>query len=268
MSDPKPQSTSKALGEMIQVLAGGLPDVMKSVNAQILPSELAKFGSSAAVAPGYNNLTADLYDTSGRRLNEIGSQIQRENQLRAAATDAEVLAGPGRSVAEQLMNVGKILDPEYYSVRESTGNALNDRLTKGLGESERVEIERAVGRENARSGALDVPTGATAVGNALNFGRAGRSALDTALAEANKFLAAGGKSGFDTGSAMGKSSGPNLGESKFLGVTPPGGESSNAAANILGQAGQYTNTAAQLNANRATGLDKALAFTGNALGGY
>jgi len=244
--DRAAQPVSLAVKDILEAATGGLPDLMRVINSQILPSEMAKFGASSVISPGIANLQADIYDTAGRRMNEIGNEITRAN----AAADAQTLEGPGFSVVSALKNLQDVIDPEVARVRSATGNAITDRITKGISGSEEAGIERYLNRERQMSGTGNVRSNTEVTKGALNFGQAGRTALDNALMQANTFLQTG-RSGVDTFKvATGKSS--NMGDARFTGVQSPGNDSANLGSNLLGQAGQIQNTGAQINANRSS----------------
>jgi len=255
MGDSPAPSAATNINDLINATKS-LPDLMRIINSQITPSELAKFGASSVVSPGYANLQAQTYDTAGRQLNRTGQDIARENAFSNAQTDADVLRGPGQDIIQQVNAAQRGLDPSFYGVRDATGNALTSRISGGLTGSETTEIERALNKINSMQGTLDVPSSTTTTANALSYGQAGRGALDNALNQANTFLQTS-RSGIDAFKvATGKTSAPNTGDSKFLGVTQPGGEANNLASNILGQAGAYNQTAAQINANRQGTAEK------------
>ncbi len=255
MGDKAAPTQSQNVTAMTQAMRS-LPDMMRLINSQVTPSELARFGATSLVSPGYGNLQTQLYDTSGRELNRIGSEIGRSNQLNNAFSDFLTLMGPGAAATGAVDTLQRGLDPEFYRTRENVSRSLNDRLGGGLNGSETSEIERALNRMNEMQGTLDVPSATTTTANALEYGRAGRSALDSALTQANVFLNTGrsGIDAFKTGT--GKTSGANSGESKFLGVTPASNEANALGSNLLGQVGGYGNASAQINANRAGTLEK------------
>ena len=250
-----PTTNAKSLVEAQK----SLPDVMRILNSQITPSELARFGASTITSPGYGNLQTQIYDTSGRELNRIGSSIAGENAQGEIHNNINALTNGGFDLVHLSNLADRISNPEFYRTRENTSNAINDRLTRGgLSETERSEIERSLNRQNQQQGTLDVPSATATVNNALTYGRAGRDSLDNALTQANQFLTTSrnGVNSFAVGT--GKTTTGNTGDTKFLGVQPPGQEANAVNANLLGQNSQLLGQSRQIDSQRQSGFSNVM----------
>ena len=223
-----------------------LPHLSKAVAGQIIPQAQAKLAAAKATSPGYNELMVDLFRKFGPQLSEIGNAISRQDALAKAATDRDVLAGPGKELVQQALETAKIYDPEYFKTREAASARLNEllgsiNLGSGLSGSERAEIERAQAQEGGRRGTYNTPSNIDAVSNAMQFGQAGfnrlnqnRSALSSAIANATAALPSF-KSGVDVFQvATGKPSAPNVGNDKFTGINNSFDDASSLASGLLG----------------------------------
>lgn len=229
-SKRNPSKAYRKMANNVRALTDLLPLYSKAISGQIIPQAQAQLAAAEATSPEYNNLMARLYKQYGPQLNQIGSDIARQNALNSAETDKLVLEGPGRDLVKQALEIAKIYDPEYFKTRETSSNRLNELLnsidlTSGLSGSERAEIERSQAQEGGRRGTYNAPSNLDTISNAMQFGNAGfdrlqknRSALSTAIANATAALPTF-KSGVDVFQvATGKSSVPNSGENKFTGI--------------------------------------------------
>jgi hypothetical protein len=265
MGDPKPQPQQETTANVLQSLQYGLPGLMKTINAELLPAALANYGANAAVSPGYANLNLDIYRNTAPALNAIGNEISAMNAEAQAARDLNVLRGTGGDLLRAYTDATRVVDPEYYDVRAKTGARIGQRLDQGLSGAELQEIERFLARDAARTGNLNQNSNLKTVSNALTVGREGRNALDTAINEAISFLSTGARTGADAFQiATGRPSQANSGESKFLGAQNVPNPATDVANNLLSSATSMSNTAATLAANRQSGFDKAI----TAMSGY
>jgi len=252
-SDPAAPTASQNIRDLVEATRS-LPDVMRLITSQITPAELAKFGAASVVSPGYGNLQTQLYDTSGRELNRIGSSIAGENARGEIGNNINSILGGGLDLAALSNIANSVIDPEFFRTRSNMSDALNTRINGGLTGSEQTEIERGLNRQNVAQGTLDVPSATTTVSNALTYGKAGRDALDVALGQANNFLQSSrvGTNGFQV--ATGKTTGGNTGDTKFLGVAPTGNDAQNLGSNLLGQSSQLQGISNQINSQRQSGF--------------
>jgi hypothetical protein len=133
---------------------------------------------------------------------------------------------------------------EFYDTRANTAGQLDNLfnsidLSGGLSATEREEISRALAQEGAMRGNGMAPSNLDTVGNAMQFGDAGRrrqlanqGMLVSAINSATNFLPAS-KSGIDTFQvATGNTSRPNAGNALFGGIAAPAG---NSVGNVAGQ---------------------------------
>ena len=265
MGDPKIPSAQQTTADTIGSITANLPALMRTINAELLPSALANYGANAAVSPGYANLQTDIYKNTAPALNAIGNEIAAMNAEAQASRDLNVLRGTGGDLLKSFVQAGQIVDPEYYDVRAKTGARIGQRLDNGLSGAETQEIDRALSRDAARTGNLNQNSNLKTVSSALTFGREGRNALDTAINEAISFLSTGARTGADAFQiATGRPSTANSGESKFLGAQNVPNPATDVANNLLSSTTSMSNTAATLSANRQNGFDKAI----TAMSGY
>jgi len=254
MGDPAAPNASETTGEMLQAFTKYLPSLMQTINAQMLPNEQAQLAASKVISPEYSNLQADILDTSGRRLNEIGSSIERENALRAAQKEADVLRGPGRDVVEAGLDISKLADPEFFRTRENTSAAINSLLGGELTGGELSSIERGL---NQQGGQPSINTGTNAIKAGLQYGNAAGDKLRQAIAQATAYLPAS-LSGVDPFlQATGRSGVTNLGDTKFTGARQNAGQQSAAiSGQFLGETGANARQTNEINANRTTAFDR------------
>jgi hypothetical protein len=169
----KPSKTEVNASQQARALLQNLPALLSLMNAQIGPNERAQAAASAEVSPIYAQLQRE---------------IQSGNALAAAQSDKNVLLGPGGdiiSIADQLQ---RKIDPEYYTTRTNTSNAVNDLLRPGLSGGERSEVERNLNRANLQAGTHNVPTNTSTVANAMTYGQAARDRTSQAVQQATQFL--------------------------------------------------------------------------------
>ena len=245
-----------------------LPQYLQSVGAAMTPIEQAKLQAEQAVAPGRAQLQLDQYRTFGPQFSQIGSQIAGQEALAQAENDRALLNGPGADVVNQLINLQRTADPEYYKSREymaSQMQRLNDSIVDPdapMSGSERAEVDRSLARDNAMRG-NDSGSSLKTVENALNFGAAGENRRMARQEQIGKILgttagASGAlRSGMDVGAATLGRPVTNAGQTRFGDPQSVGNEATNAGQNLFGTfAGNYMNSAVA-NQNRKTALDRA-----------
>jgi len=256
--DPAP-SASETTGEMLKAFTEFLPALMKTVNAQLLPSELAKLDTSRVTSPGFAQLNLDMSEEFLPQLNELGSQIAIDNQRRQAEGEAAVLGGAGRDVVERGMELERLADPEFFAIREQMGDQFSDLLNGGLTGGENAEIERAVAQDRGRLGLGGVNTGTGTVQAAQQFGKAAGDKLRNTIAQATQFLQQS-RTGIDPFlEATGRSARANVGNSNFMGAQTNVGQNAVAlGSQFLGETGQNARQTNEINANRTTGIDRAI----------
>lgn len=201
--------------------------------------------TDAATAPIYGASQVKEYDTTGRELNRIGSEIETANQLAASAREKQIADTYGTGLVESADKFQRILDPEFYAGRAAVGKGVTDLLSSmdptQLSGSERAEIERAT----ARSGAVNPLSAAQTAANAMTFGTAlqdKQAKFGQAITAAASTLPATrvGYSGFEVGTRRALT--PNTGNAAFTG-TPQ-----NTGQNAWNTGNQFMQQATQLQA--------------------
>lgn len=269
--DPPAPTASESTGEMMQALEKYLPGYMKTLQDQIVPTEQAQLAGAQAVSKPYADLTADIYDTTGRRMNTIGEEIAASNQLAKAKSDAQVLAGPGQDIIRSADAAQRIIDPEFYKMKEATGrvgtgiiNSFGDDPSK-LSGSEREEVGRGLAWSNLGSGNTG-PSNINAVSNAMSFGDASNrrrtSAAQTIGALAPSMTAT--RSGVDVlQQALGRPGQTNTGNALVSGAREAGANAFSQGSALMGQTGENQRTAMDINSKRRSSLDTTLGAVGS-----
>lgn len=259
MGDPAAPSASETTAQMMQGYAQNLEPLLRVTNRNILPTEQAQLDAQRQLAPQQNQLELDI-------AKEFGPQFANAR----AASDLSVLQGPGRDLAREATAVAREADPEYYKGREIGLKAMEqlfgslDDPSGGLSGSERAEVERSMNRDNAARGNNN-PTAIGTIENAMKFGAAGdarkankQQRVANALGVASGFLPAA-QSKVDTFQVVtGR-------PSQQPGVAPVGQNTYQFGSQLLGQAGANAQQTNSINANRRSGLDKALSFGPNVI---
>lgn len=278
--DPPAPTTGESTEAMMQALQKELPGYMETLRKQVVPTAQAELQGAQEVSPGYANLTADIYDTVGRRLNKTGEEIAASNQLAKAQSDADVLKGPGMDIIKSADAAQRLIDPEFYNLKEATGklgtgiiNSYGGDPTKLTG-SERAEVERGLAQEGAQRGTLNSPSAINTVENAMAFGSAAeqkRQGATNTLAQLATPMTAT-RSGVDVlQQATGRPGQTNSGAGQFTGAQMGAG-TNNAFGQgqaLMGQTGENQRTAMNVNAQRRSGLDmfnQTASAMGNAVG--
>ena len=265
----KVNNTSESVDSMMRSYIANLPKMLSTTAANVLPTEQALLDASSVISPQQAQLETDLYRTYGPQINQIGSDIARQNALAQAGSDLAVLQGPGKDLAASAVAAQKVADPEYYAARAQAMEQLSRLFgslqdpSGGLSGSERAEVERAIARREANAGSLGTPTNIGTVQAGMDFGKAGedrRAAKQTAIANsvgaATSFLPTA-KSGIDVFQvATGRSSQPNTGESRLSGTADVGNSTFATGNNLFNNIGALQQQNNSLTANKKTGLDQ------------
>ena len=261
--DPPAPTTNESMASILEAYKANLPGLSNVIQQELLPMAQAQQNASAIINPQQAALQAELYAKYGPQLNQIGNQIAQQNAMSQATSDLNVLKGPGQELIKQGIEAQKLADPEFYTARAQTGDAVSKLLSSidlsGLSGGERAEVERSLNRDNVARGTNATPTATSTVANAMTFGNAlnnKRAQMNQAIQTATGFMG-GAKSGVDPFQvATGRSSNNNTGESKFTGVQDVSQAGLNFGNNVLNQAGQMQQTAMGINANRRDSLDR------------
>lgn len=282
-----PSSVYQDIARQTQAVRDLMPYLNDAVLQTLMPSALAQLDVERATSGPRAQLMLDLFNQYGPQLNAVGSEITRRNALSQAETDRQVLAGPGKGLVEQALETAKIYDPEYFALREQGAGAISDllnnvNLNEGLSSVERDEIAKGLVREGQQRGTPNAPSNTEIVGNAMQYGQAGRNRLienegrlSKALQTASQFMPFT-KSGVDVFQvATGKPSTPNQGANQFTGINTPNSQNQfGLAGNMFGQAGQMASANKQIAAQEKDWLDNFVQFTeglsniGNTIGSF
>lgn len=264
-----PGRAGRNLADQTQSLQNILPYLTEALNKAGVSSALGGLDASRATSGGYAELQANLFNTYGPVLNQIGNEIQRQNALASASRENEVLQGPGKDLVKNAYDLSQIYDKPYYDTRAQSSSRLKDLmdsidLSGGLSETERREIQQGQARQGIQRGTLNAPSNTDVVSNAMQFGQAGharqqeaKSNLSDAIAKAAAFLPTA-KSGVDVfQTATGRSSSTNPGQSLFTGTKDANNSNSyGLAGNLLSAGTNISTTGMNIDANKKDWLDK------------
>ena len=267
--DPPAPTASESTAEMLRGYTEGLPGFMEVTRQQTMPTALNALDVAKAVSPGYSQLQADLYNTYGKQMNQIGQEIAASNAQAQAASDLAVLQGTGKDVIKAGVEAQKLADPEYYATRANMAKALGELMNGGLTGGETEAIQRSL-NQNAEAAGLTTPSAARTVAEAQTFGGAARDRLSQALNQATQALPAM-KSGVDAfQQATGRSTMANTGDTKFTGAKDDesyGSSAQQMGQSLLGELGANNRTAMGINANRRDSLDRSMQVAESVIGG-
>jgi len=237
------------MSDVLKAMEANLPGVLQAISGQQLGVAKTQAEVDAAVSPLYAKTQADVYDTEGRRINQIGQEIDTANQLAASQREKQIAEGVGVDLVKAADNLNRILDPEFYKNRTEVSNAISRSLaSQDPGRLSDAEAE-AVSRGVARSGGRANPNSAfNTAANAMTFGQA----LQQKQALFNQTLAAAsgalpttrtGVNAFEV--ATRRALTPNSGDNKFVGVQQ------NTGQNAWNTGNQFLNNATQLQNTKA-----------------
>jgi len=274
--DKAPKSTEESTAAMLEAVTANLPGLANVVRQDMLPMEQQKLAVARQISPKYYALLTELYSKYAPQLAKTGANLEDVSRKAGIKTDLELLGGSGgqlvnrtaaldRQLTREQQNLDRQLNPEYYQARSVLNNNIVSQIQDLAGSvnAPNIEAERLINQENIRSGNLGTPSQTNTIANALSFGNE-RLKRQEAL---SKILALGsanlpqmvGRFGMNKPDvlqvALGRPSN-NSGISMFNGVQTPGGDSLNLASNLLGQAGNYENTRANLDARRRDTMDR------------
>lgn len=267
--DPPAPATTESTREMLKAYSEFLPDMLKVTAQGIGPYEQALLKSQQEVALPKAQLQAEIYRQLGPLLNKTGIDINKANAQGQAESDLNVIKGTGRELVKEGQETQKLLDPEFYKLREQAGGRMGELLSSidlsgQLSGGEREELKRAQAQEFNRRGINNSPSNLAALEGAMTFGQAGYARktaegnrLQNALTVANQALPAmrSGQDAFQI--ATGRSSMPNSGDSKFTGVGEVGQQSGQMSQGLLGATSNLIQQQNDINANRRDSLDRA-----------
>lgn len=234
---------AESMSSVIQAMRDYMPGAIQAITA--VQPEVARTQAAidAEVSPLYAETQNKLYDTYGRELNQIGSEIETANQLAASEREKAIADTYGSDLVSSADKFQRMIDPEFYEGKAAVGKGITDLLESmdptQLSGSERAEVERAVNR----SGAVNPNNAAATAANAMTFGRAlqdKQAAFGQALTAAAGSLPStrAGFTGFEV--ATRRALTPNTGDTKFTGVQ------ANTGQNAWNTGNQFMQQASQL----------------------
>lgn len=267
--DPPAPAVGESTDQMLQAFTKAFPEILRVTNEGSLPAAQAQLAATQATSPALAALQAQLYQQFGPALANTSNQINNATALNQAQSDLAVMSGPGQDLVKKSIETQKLADPEYYKARELTGANLgnlfgsidlNGRLSGGENEA----LSRGLAQSNQSRGLATTPSQTATLQNAMTFGTAQKEREDTAKSQLTQALSVANgtlpalKSGVDTFQvSTGRSSMPNAGDSKFLGVDSSAGQAAQGVGqNLLGQIGGLTQQKNDINANRRDSLDR------------
>ncbi len=185
-----PNKTYRDMANNISALTTLFPEFASIIAGQAIPQAQAQAAGAEATAPTYERIAAQ------NALAQVGSD-----------TGAVQEASKSGGLLDSALAANKMLDPEYYKTRALTADKLAEQLN-GIGPTVSREIGQGLAQSNATHGTMSSPSQLGTVSDALQYGRAGRDALTTAIQAATSAMPAlrSGSDAFQV--ATGRSSTP------------------------------------------------------------
>ena len=223
-----PPSLRENTDDMLLSLARYAPDAIRAIADTTPYTAQKQLEVERATAPGYSELQTQLYRQQAPELARIGSDVDRQQQLAAAQTEALLAGGrTGQQLVSAADTLQRQLDPEYYRTRARLDQGISTLLggydPYQLNASELENINRGLARSQGPTTSSQQQT----IANAMTFGQAGQNRWNN-FANTLAQVAAGlpqlksGIGGFEVATRR-KLSSP--GEQQFVGVTNPGATS-------------------------------------------
>jgi hypothetical protein len=240
---------AEAMDSVLKAMQTNMPGVIRAITKEQPFVAQTQAEIDRDVSPIYAESNTQLYDKYGRRINEIGAEIETANQLAASEREKMIAEGAGADLVGLADKFQRQLDPEFYKTRETVSNAQNRLIDSmdptGLSPTERAEIERAIGR----SGAANPNDAQSTVANAAAFGSAltqKQANFSNVVNQAAQTLPAtrSGISGFEV--ATRRALVPNTGDARFTGTQMNTGQNAwQTGNNVMQQAGALEQIKAQ-----------------------
>lgn len=279
--DPPAPSAQESTDAILRAYSSNMPALIQAQVAGAQQYEPAMLELRRQLSPGQNQLDLDLLRQFGGQFATENQRIAGQNALDQARNDLAVVQGPGRELVREAMQTQREADPEAYRARELTVDQLN-RLNSslidpdaGLSESERMEIDRSLARDNFSRGLGATPTATSTVSNALNFGRAGearRSGRQSAIASAAQVSAGAVQplsSRIDTFQLT--TGRPSITGPQGSGSREVGADTNQLGTNLFNNVSQTQMQANQINSQRRDSLDRVnqtMGTVGNMVGSF
>lgn len=259
MGDDAAPQTSESTREMMEAFTETMPGFMQVMSQQVAPTERAKLASAQQTSPEWAQLTYDIYKQFAPQMAAAGRDIEAQNRLANARTDAEILNTSGRDLAKTYKEIDTELNPEYYKTRAGASDSIAQLLGSINLNDASPEAERLINQENIRSGNLGNDSATNTVSNALSFGREmdnRRNQLSQAINTASAFLQPASNAQFNPATAALNRPTSNSGLSQFGGVQMPGNEAFSSGNNLMNNITSVRQAEMGINANRRDTLDR------------
>lgn len=227
----RPNNTDESVQEVIQALGAYFPEAAQAIRNQYGPQAAAEVGIAKQYTPELGKLATDTLETTGADMSKIGRELSAAEQMAAAQTEADIMAGPGQKTAAAAVDAQKLADPEFFNQREKLVANL-DKLFQSMGEDptalskgEEEQIARGLGRTNWRVGS---PMGT--ISNAMTFGDAAskRRGEFAGYTNLQGTMMPQLKSGLNMPAiASSRTILPNFGQQNYTGIQMPGVSNAN-----------------------------------------
>ncbi len=254
MDSGDPPNVDESTNEMLRALEMYGPNAIRAMTDVAPYIANTTQDISESIAPRQARLETDLYRDFGPELNQIGSDINRQNQLAASELEGEIAAGPGKELVTQADTLQRQLDPEYYANRATIGKAVESYLgsmsPSDLTPTEMEQINRGISQ---RQGAIPDSARST-IRNAQTFGDAlmkKQQNFGNAITQASSALPGlkSGITGFEVATRRPLYS--NTGENRLSSPAP-----TSAAGAMDQNFGFANNVLSNIGANQRTSINK------------
>ena len=255
----QPDINQPATGKSVR----GVRNVAANAAAYLPYLLQALFAGGGAGANSLTQANLEQLLKFGPQFASAEAAAQKAGKESEVATDAGLLAGGGKDVTQRTLDLQKLVDPEFFGLRESIAGKGQELLAgqdpNKLSEAERAEVERNANRSNIGSGVAGSGSQTAAIGNALSFGDRLQSKRTKLLETLTNLggLAPGLRSGaFNYGAATG-AGGAGLGINNLQGTFNTAQQQTGQLANnLLGQAGAVQQQRVDINANKVAPWEK------------
>lgn len=255
----------EGMASVLQAMQGLLPGVIQAISKEQPGVAKLQAETDAAVSPLYAKTQADIYDTSGRRINQIGQEIETSNQLAASAREKQIADTYGVDLVSAADRLNRILDPEFYKNRAEVSSGISNALASQDPSRLTAAETEAISRGVARRGNVNPNSTVNTAANAMTFGQA----LQQKQALFNQTLgtAAGALPATRTGVnafeiATRRALTPNTGDTKFVGVQQ------NTGQNAWNTGNQFMQGATQLQNTKAAKSKDVMDLIGQGAGAF
>jgi len=223
MGDDGGKSPQEGTGDVTQSLQKHLPALIAAITSGYGPAAQAELNIAKEYSPQIAAIQNAVLGKEGKDLAKTGREISDAEQMAAAQTEANIATGPGRDQVLALDSTQRLLDPEYYSARKASADAIAKSLDFDPTKLNRGE-EEGVARGLARTGsfvpsALETAKGALTFGDKINQ----RRQLLGGLAQGAAASAPGLRGPVDASATSGRRTIlPNVGTQAYTGIQQPG----------------------------------------------